>query len=51
MQPADLVEEVLRLEGYDTIPSVLPTAPRPDAGSPRRSCRRRAVSRALAEAG
>ena len=26
-QPADLVEEVLRLEGYATIPSELPTAP------------------------
>lgn len=26
-QPADLVEEVLRLEGLDKIPSVLPTAP------------------------
>jgi len=50
VDPADLVEEVLRLEGYHTIPSVLPTAP---AGrgltAPQR--RRRAVSRALAEDG
>jgi phenylalanyl-tRNA synthetase beta chain len=49
-RPADLVEEVLRLEGYHTVPSVLPDAP---AGRgltvPQR--RRRAVSRTLAEAG
>ena len=49
-QPADLVEEVLRLEGYDTIPSVLPPAP-PGRGLTPRQLRRRAVSRALAEAG
>ena len=39
--PADLVEEVVRLDGYDDVPSVLPTAParpRPDpdaAAAPR----------------
>ena len=43
VQAADLVEEVLRLEGYDTIPSVLPPAPpgrradpRPGAAAPSR---------------
>ena len=49
-QPADLVEEVLRLEGYDVIPSVLPTAPAGRGLTPSQ-LRRRAVSRALAEAG
>jgi phenylalanyl-tRNA synthetase beta chain len=49
-QPADLVEEVLRLEGYDTIPSVLPPAP-PGRGLTPKQRRERAVSRALAEAG
>lgn len=49
-QPADLVEEVLRLEGYQTIPSVVPTAPagRGLTGTQRRE---RTVARALAEAG
>ncbi|PPK66787.1 phenylalanine--tRNA ligase subunit beta [Actinokineospora auranticolor] len=49
-QPADLVEEVLRLQGYDTIPSELPKAPagRGLTGAQRR---RRAVSRTLAEHG
>jgi phenylalanyl-tRNA synthetase beta chain len=49
-QPADLVEEVLRLEGYHTIPSVLPPAP-PGRGLTATQRRLRTVSRALAEAG
>ncbi|SDG99306.1 phenylalanine--tRNA ligase subunit beta [Pseudonocardia oroxyli] len=48
--PAALVEEVLRLEGYDTIPSVLPAAPAGRGLTPAQQ-RRRAVSRAVAEAG
>ncbi|AEA26007.1 Phenylalanyl-tRNA synthetase beta chain [Pseudonocardia dioxanivorans CB1190] len=47
---ADLVEEVLRLEGLDVIPSVLPSAPA-GRGLTAAQRRRRAVSRALAEAG
>lgn len=49
-QPADLVEEVLRLEGYDSIPSILPSAPAGRGLTPHQR-RRRAVARALAEAG
>lgn len=49
-QPADLVEEVLRLEGFDSIPSELPAAPA-GSGLTDAQRRRRAVSRALAESG
>ncbi|WP_329406492.1 phenylalanine--tRNA ligase subunit beta [Nocardia vinacea] len=49
-QPADLVEEVLRLEGLEQIPSVIPTAPA-GRGLTATQRRRRAVSRALAFAG
>lgn len=50
VDPADLVEEVLRLEGLDRIPSVLPSAPA-GRGLTAAQRRRRAVSRALADAG
>ncbi|MGW5648563.1 phenylalanine--tRNA ligase subunit beta [Saccharopolyspora sp. NPDC003752] len=49
-QPYDLVEEVLRLEGYHTIPSVLPAAPA-GRGLTAEQRRERAVSRALAGEG
>jgi phenylalanyl-tRNA synthetase beta chain len=48
--PADLVEEVIRLAGYDDVPSVLPTAP-PGRGLTDVQRRRRGVGRALAEFG
>ncbi|MEU4556629.1 phenylalanine--tRNA ligase subunit beta [Micromonospora violae] len=48
--PADLVEEVVRLDGYDKVPSVLPTAP-PGRGLTPRQRRRRAVADSLAERG
>ena len=49
-QPADLVEEVLRLEGLDKIPSVLPTAPA-GRGLTSGQKRRRAVGKSLALSG
>ncbi|WP_084075965.1 phenylalanine--tRNA ligase subunit beta [Demequina sp. NBRC 110052] len=46
----NLVEEVARLEGYDTLPSVLPVAP-PGRGYTHSQKVRRSVARTLAEAG
>ncbi|MFV2022171.1 phenylalanine--tRNA ligase subunit beta [Micromonospora sp. LOL_023] len=48
--PADLVEEVVRLAGYDNVPSALPPAPA-GRGLTATQRRRRSVARALAEAG
>ena len=45
LQPADLVEEVLRLEGLEIIPSVLPLAPPGVASRRRRSAAARSESR------
>jgi phenylalanyl-tRNA synthetase beta chain len=50
LQPADLVEEVLRLEGLEVIPSVLPAAPAGRGLSPKQR-RRRAVGKSLALSG
>lgn len=49
-QPADLVEEVLRLEGLEAIPSVLPTAPA-GRGLTATQQRRRAIGKSLALSG
>ncbi|GFG69741.1 phenylalanine--tRNA ligase subunit beta [Mycolicibacter senuensis] len=49
-QPADLVEEVLRLEGLESIPSVLPAAPA-GRGLTDAQRRRRAIGKSLALAG
>ncbi|MGN9812937.1 phenylalanine--tRNA ligase subunit beta [Micromonospora sp. BQ11] len=48
--PADLVEEVVRFDGYDRVPSVLPVAPA-GRGLTWQQRRRRAVARALADQG
>ncbi|MGZ4514664.1 MAG: phenylalanine--tRNA ligase subunit beta, partial [Mycobacterium sp.] len=50
LQPADLVEEVLRLEGLEAIPSVLPSAPA-GRGLTAGQRRRRAVGKSLAQSG
>ena len=50
LQPADLVEEVLRLEGLEVIPSVLPAAPA-GRGLSAGQRRRRAVGKSLALSG
>ena len=50
IDPADLVEEVARLGGYNDIPSVLPPAPGGGGLTPAQR-RRRTVGRAMAEAG
>ncbi len=50
LQPADLVEEVLRLEGLEVVPSVLPLAPAGTGLTPVQR-RRRAIGRALAQSG
>jgi phenylalanyl-tRNA synthetase beta chain len=50
LEPADLVEEVARLGGYNDIPSILPPAPGGGGLTPVQR-RRRTVGRAMAEAG
>jgi phenylalanyl-tRNA synthetase beta chain len=50
VDPADLVEDVVRLEGYESIPSVLPTPPA-GTGLTEQQRVRRSVGRALADFG
>jgi phenylalanyl-tRNA synthetase beta chain len=50
LQSADLVEEVVRLVGYEKIPSVLPI-PQPEHGFTPEQTLRRSISRAIAAAG
>jgi phenylalanyl-tRNA synthetase beta chain len=50
LQPADLVEEVLRLEGLEVIPSVLPSAPA-GRGLTAKQKRRRGIGKSLALSG
>jgi phenylalanyl-tRNA synthetase beta chain len=48
--PNDLAEEVIRLEGYDRVPSAMPTVP-PGRGLTVKQRARRRVGRSLADAG
>ena len=48
--PADLAEEVIRLEGYENVPARMPRAPAGRGLTPRQRLRR-SVGRTLAEAG
>ncbi len=49
-EPIELVEDVIRLAGYDDVPSILPPL-RPGAGLTAAQKRRRTVGRAMAAAG